>query len=176
MMKHDAGVALIGALLAMSLLLALSAAIVVTTASEAGIAASYRAGREAFYAANAAAELALSGAVFTDGAPSGIRLLEDRSSLDPEAVVASARAEAGSPSWAVLSYGPLESVLPTAAGRRSAAYVVVMTADDPGTVPPIRLIRAEAFGPHGAHRIVQIAWVAGEPSGLPRVLSWREVP
>jgi len=90
----EKGAALIVALLSTSMLLALGVSLVLTTMGEGTVAAYYRDGVEAAYAAEAAAELAimqlrneedwddvLSGVVvsaFADGAPSGSRALAGR--------------------------------------------------------------------------------------------------
>ncbi|MBS1819206.1 MAG: hypothetical protein JSU08_14825 [Acidobacteria bacterium] len=116
------------------------------------------------------------------------------------------------PVWRLFSYGPLDGV--TGLGPRgSPVYVTTMVADDPAETDndPARdggrtgaamnpgagmlLVRAEAFGPRSADRVIDAVvlrldrrewarWDAAdpavrgpEPMGLPRlqVLSWREV-
>ena len=90
--------AIIVALLAMLMMSILGAALVLTTSSEATIAANFRTAREGLYAADAAVELAiahlgatpdwnpiLEGAAqspFVDGPPAGARTLADGSALD----------------------------------------------------------------------------------------------
>jgi len=59
--NNERGLALIIALLAMTLMLALGGALVLLTSSETVIAANFRGGHEAFYAADAAFERALAG-------------------------------------------------------------------------------------------------------------------
>jgi hypothetical protein len=92
------GIALIIALMAMSLLMALGLALVLTTTTEGRIAGNYRQGTEALYAADAAIERViqdtlivpdwdalLGGAVrsgFIDGPPGGVRTLPGGSTLD----------------------------------------------------------------------------------------------
>jgi hypothetical protein len=94
----ESGIALIIALMAMSLMMALGLALMVTTMTEGKISGNYRQGSEALYAADAAVERVmqdiltvpnwddiLSGAVtsaFIDGIPSGERTLPDGSKLD----------------------------------------------------------------------------------------------
>src|SRR3954463_4873094 len=94
----ESGIALIVALMAMSFLLALGLALALTTATESRIAGNYRDAVEALDAADSAVERAiqdlvaapdwdsvLSGArtsSFTDGSPSGIRVLPDGSAFD----------------------------------------------------------------------------------------------
>jgi hypothetical protein len=101
--RAEAGVAVIVALLAMLLMIAIGAALVLTTSSETMIAANFRASTEAFYAADAAIERAmvelngiadwnavLTGSrrsAFVDGPPSGMRTLADGSTVDLTAIV-----------------------------------------------------------------------------------------
>jgi Tfp pilus assembly protein PilX len=96
--RGEDGVALVVALMAMLLLTVLGAALVLTTSSETIIAANFRSGAEALYAADAALERAvndlvaepdwsalLAGTVqssFIDGASSGARALADGSTID----------------------------------------------------------------------------------------------
>src|SRR4051812_41072961 len=96
--RREDGVALMVAMMAMLLMSALGTALVLTTSSETAIASNFRHASEAFYAADAALEIAmedlatapdwnpiLSGAVqsaFVDGLPTGSRALADGSTLD----------------------------------------------------------------------------------------------
>jgi hypothetical protein len=96
--QDEHGVALIIALMAMTLLMALGLALVLTTTTETRISSNYRRGSEALYAADAAVERViqdiltvpnwddiLSGAVtsaFIDGPPGGSRTLPDGSKID----------------------------------------------------------------------------------------------
>jgi len=96
--RDEDGVALIIALMSMSLLMALGLALVLTTITEAKISGNYREGSEALYAADAAVERVmqdiltvpnwddiLSGATtsaFIDGPASGQRTLPDGSKID----------------------------------------------------------------------------------------------
>ena len=97
---------------------------------------------------------------------------------------------ANNPRWRLYAYGPLSAVLGTAPVD-SAFYVVASVADDPSENdgdPSIDgpsdaqspnpgagvvMLRAEAFGPRNAHRVVE-ATVKRLSTGL-RVLSWRDV-
>ena len=97
-MRHDEGLALVIALLAMALLIALGMALVLGTATEVMIAAHFRTAQEAFYAADAALERAidelgssvswnsalqgLERSSFVDGSPSAARTLSDGAPLD----------------------------------------------------------------------------------------------
>jgi hypothetical protein len=96
--RDEQGIALIIALMAMTLLMALGVALVLTTMTETKIASNYRDGTEALYAADAAVERVmqdiltvpdwnniLNGTVtsaFIDGEPFGQRTLPDGSKLD----------------------------------------------------------------------------------------------
>ena len=104
---------------------------------------------------------------------------------------------ANNPRWKLYAYGKLADI--AAAGSiESPYYVVALVADDPsendgdpahdgsgavGVPNPgagVLVVRAEAFGPRGAHRIVdatvaRIEAPAGEVEGGPgrlRILSW----
>jgi hypothetical protein len=234
---NESGLALVIALFATTLMLALGGALVLLTSSETVIAANFRSGHEAFYAADAAFERALAdlrGAVdwttvlngaqrssFVDGAPSGIRALVDGSRIDlaqitnlancdkvspcTDAEIATATSErpwgTNNPRWTLFAYGPLADSL-GAATVQSPFYVVAFVADDPsendgdamrdgatvgGLANPgagVVLIRAEAFGPRNAHRVIEATVAKLEiPPALPggaistdlRVISWREV-
>lgn len=94
---------------------------------------------------------------------------------------------ANNPVWQLYAYGPLKNLLPSAT-IRSPYYVVVMVGDDPsendgnplvdGASPSnpgagVLALRAEAFGPRGVHKIIELTVVRGD-AGV-RTLSWREV-
>jgi hypothetical protein len=90
------------------------------------------------------------------------------------------------PRWTLFAYGRLRDLLP-AGGIDSPFYVVVMVGDDPsendgdptrdgvGANPGAGVlgVRAEAFGPGGTHKIVEVT--VTRDSGAIRALSWREV-
>jgi hypothetical protein len=105
---------------------------------------------------------------------------------------------ANNPRWKLYGYGWLANALGTQAAVRSPYYVVSMVADDPsetdgdatrdggsvnGSPSPglgVVMVRAEAFGPRGAHRIVEATAVrhttsGGLPDGTLRILGWKEV-
>ncbi len=106
MTSDQRGVALVLALLAMSMMVAFGAALVLTAATESKIARNFSLASEAAYAAGAALERALddveaernwnsvlNGArrsPFADGAPSGPRWLADGTSIDLDAIVSMA--------------------------------------------------------------------------------------
>ena len=96
--RRNEGSALIITLLSLAILSALGVSLVLNTIGETTIAGSFRAGDEAFYAADGAAELAMhelgqtldwnavlaggSRSRFADGAPSGTRRLADGTTVD----------------------------------------------------------------------------------------------
>jgi hypothetical protein len=96
--RRDDGIALLVAMMAMLLMSALGAALVLTTSSDARIAANFRDAQEGVYAADSALEHAMDDlgtladwnavldgsapSTFVDGAPGGVRTLADGSSLD----------------------------------------------------------------------------------------------
>jgi PilX N-terminal len=233
--RGEAGVALIVALLTMVLMMALGAALVLITSTESAIAANFRAGHEAFYAADAVFEWALADlrsvpdfttvldgtrrSSFADGSPSGIRRLTDGSTIDltvitniancdrpagcTDAAIAAATSDrpwgANNPRWTLYAYGRLADVLGPSTVS-SSFYVVAFVGDDPsendgdptkdgdsaGQPNPGRgivAIRAEAFGPRNAHRLVEatvaridttVGTDGGDSTDL-RIISWREV-
>src|SRR5262245_60633416 len=137
---NDRGIALVVTTLAMALLGALGAALVLTTASEAQIAARFRTSEEALYAADAAAEWALADlsaaadwvsvagggapSTFIDGAARGTRTLVDGSIVDLDAV------RARNADWHLYGYGRLaDLVAPPDHG--TPFYVTVFVAADP---------------------------------------------
>jgi hypothetical protein len=186
----ERGVALVLALMAVLLLSALGLALVATTSTELLIASNYRNGQEALYAADAAAERALaelpvvSGwntlfdgsttSSFTDGPAAGIRTLADGSALDLAQVVAAAGGGGNDPAWHLYAWGPVTRLLP-AGQSDSAFYLVVLVADDPFQ-SDVLSIRSEAFGPRGAHKVIELTAARADTTGeAARVLSWREV-
>jgi len=90
------------------------------------------------------------------------------------------------PRWKLFAYGWLRDLV-VAQGIDPPQYLVVMAGDDPGETDndPARDadagapgagtigLRAEAFGPGGAHKVVELTLTRGD-SAI-RVLSWREV-
>jgi hypothetical protein len=99
---------------------------------------------------------------------------------------------ANNPVWRLVVHGPLSSLL-GAHAVHSVYYVIVLAADDPSENDgnPLRdgdndtnagtgilALRAEAFGPRGAHQVVEMIVARRPPEtgerGL-RVVSWRHV-
>lgn len=229
------GIALVLAVMMMTLMLSLGSALVLLSSSETAIAANFRASDEAFYAADTAlqrtiAELQLApdwttvlgGAVrspFVDGDATGNRTLIDGSTINLDqitnlancekqttcsdaemaAVTATRPWELNNPHWVPFAYGPLSDSLGTASVY-SPFYVIAFVADDPsendddprqdgiavdGLPNPglgILVVRAEAFGPRRAHKVLEatvrraeLPSAPGEPVSTElHVLSWRD--
>jgi hypothetical protein len=89
---------------------------------------------------------------------------------------------ANNPVWKLFAYGPLDAMLPTSS-IDSPYYVVVMVADDPsendgdplhdGTSQSnpgsgVLSLRAEAFGPGGAHRAIEMTVARTDTTDLER--------
>lgn len=98
------------------------------------------------------------------------------------------------PVWQLFAFGPLRDLSPGSID--SPFYVVVLVADDPsendddplhdGEDPAanpgagVLMLRAEAFGPRGTHKIIELtvarpAIDASQEPGRLRVVSWREL-
>lgn len=84
------------------------------------------------------------------------------------------------PRWVVFAYGPLAALVPSA-DLPPPEYLVVLVADDPaendddpardgrGAANPgagLILVRAEAFGPESAHRVVEATFSRGSPGSV----------
>jgi hypothetical protein len=139
---------------------------------------------------------------FVDGPPSGTRTLADGTAIDLAHVVSVANcgksscaaAEvaavtpdrpwgANNPDWHLYAYGRMADLLPASA-IDSKFYVVVMAGDDAAETDGKPLqdmngvigLRGEAFGPHGAHRSVEVTIARPDTAqAAVRVLSWREI-
>jgi hypothetical protein len=179
--------ALVMVILTMLLVMAVGAALILTTSSEVLIAANFLESRQALYAADAAAEWALvdltavvddwptllNTAVtswFVDGPPNGWRALSDGSLFDLGALV-----QQNVP-WKPYAFGRLDDLLPPpveaeARGLSPGFYLLVSVAAD--AVAPERLkVRAEAVGPRGAHKTIEMS-VLRDAAGV-RPASWTE--
>jgi hypothetical protein len=233
--RREDGVALMIAMMAMLLMTALGVALVLTTSSETIIANNFRNSGEGLYAADAVLERAiddlltvpdwnqlLNGSVqsaFIDGVPSGLRTLQDGSTIDLAQAINMANCQkvtacsstdmdlttserpwaANNPRWQLYAYGNLNELMPTASVN-SAYYVVVMVADDPSELdndpskdgivpclnntiptfsgsPPVAscnpgtgviALRAEAFGPRGAHKVIEMTVTRTDTTELER--------
>jgi hypothetical protein len=124
-LRNEDGAALVIALMSLTLMMALAMSLTLTTITETRIAASYREGAEAFYAADAAIERVipdlmaaapawndiLAGTMrstFIDGPAGGSRRLPDGSILDLTEVPPGEN----NPRWQLYAYGPIASFLP----------------------------------------------------------------
>lgn len=188
------------ALIATAVLNAIGLGLVTLTNTEATIASNYRQSSEILYAAEAAADCALSGlvratswnsvlsgasqAVFRDATmapvlPSGERV--DLAALTASLQAASdadARRGANNPRWRLFVYQPLSRISRSA---HASEYVVAWVADDATETDDdpltdrndIVTVRAQAFGSQGLQRSVE-ATITKDAIGV-SLLSWREV-
>jgi hypothetical protein len=178
----QSGIALLLTIMAMLLLSVLAAAIVLLTSTEALIASTFRSGREAFYAAEAAGEWSLAelaalrddwtgvvnglrGSSFVDGAPVGTRMLAGGSIVDLTGIAAA------NPGWRLFSYGPFETLVRAPGVARF--YIVTLVSPDPASLDALS-VRALALGPRGARRTVELQLLRSA-RGV-HVVSWRERP
>jgi hypothetical protein len=104
--------------------------------------------------------------------------------------------EADNPVWQLYAYGPINDLVPSST-IHSPHYVVVLLGDDPSendgdpakdSVDPLHgggvlALRAEAFGPRGVHKVIEMTVARNDrpphdsgtgPDGV-RILSWRHV-
>lgn len=93
------------------------------------------------------------------------------SNADMDAITTDRPWGVNNPRWQLYAYGKLSDMMPTNS-INSSYYVIVMVADDPsendgnplvdGSNPltnpgsGVLALRAEAFGPHGAHKIIEM--------------------
>jgi hypothetical protein len=178
----EQGLALIVTLLAMSLMMALGMALVLTTMTESRIASGYRDGAAALYAADAIIERALrdvlaapdvhgilDGTVvseFTDGPAGGVRRVPGGGDVDLTKSTELVRA--GNPLWQLYAYG--------AVGSSYTAVWVAPVPERPGR-GAIALL-AHAYGPGGVRRALEVIAERSAPGVIPpavRVLIWREL-
>jgi PilX N-terminal len=185
-LHREDGVALVVAMMALLLMTALGAALVLTTSSETMIAANYRNSSEALYAADAIVERAMDDllaasdwngvwspsvrSAFVDGPPSGTRRLADGSTIDLAEAVNLANcghaAACSASLWRLYAYGPLNEMISTGS-IDSPFYVLLMVAADPSDANVLAL-RAEAFGPRGAHRTIEVTVTRSSTQELER--------
>jgi hypothetical protein len=219
-LRREDGVALLVALMALVLLGAIGSALIVSSSSETTIAAHFRNGIEARYAAQTMLERGiaefrdvddwslLTGGVLqsesVDGSPAGPRTLTDGAIVDLTQLLNLASCDksmsctqtdmAGltvdrpwgenNPQWRLYAYGRLRDLMAPAT-IDSPFYVVLFVGNGP--TGSLLAARAEAFGPLGAHAVVEAtagrsAWAPDEKDynehpgqGRLKVLSWREV-
>jgi hypothetical protein len=192
--------------MAMTLMLALGTALILTTTTESKIVANFRNNSESLYAADAALERSLddlltipdwntllngtSKSALVDGPPTGNRTLADGTVLNLDEVLNLANCEKitpcsqadmqadttarpwgqNNPQWQLFAYGKMNDMLPQG-GINSPYYVIVLVGDDPsetdndplhdggGAANPglgVLSMRAEAFGPKGSHKVVEL--------------------
>jgi Tfp pilus assembly protein PilX len=204
--SSERGIAMVVALMAMTLMVALGTALILATMTETKIVTNFRNNSESLYAADAGMERALDDlltvpdwnnllngsakSALVDGPPTGTRTLADGtllsldevlnmadcqkttacSSADMDAVTNERPWAANNPRWQLFAYGKLNDILPQG-GINSAYYVVVMVGDDPSendgdplhdgvsqTNPGsgVLAMRAEAFGPNGNHKVIEL--------------------
>jgi hypothetical protein len=146
---------------------------------------------------------------WVDGAPSGTRTLADGSILDLAQTINMANCRKttacsasdlsavtpdrpwglNNPQWQPYAYSPLAGLLPAPGAIESPYYVLTMAgAAIPVPGWDVLALRSEAFGPRGAHAVVEatagrvVDEDGGETGynqpigqGIVRILSWREV-
>jgi hypothetical protein len=212
------GIALIVALLSMTLMIALGTALMLSTVTESKIVNNYRNNSESLYAADAAIERALDDlltvpdwnnllngtakSALVDGPPSGTRTLVDGttfnldevlnmsncqkttpcSAADLQAVTLERPWYTNNPTWQLFAYGKLNDLLPQG-GINSPYYVVVMIGDDPSETDGdplhdgvsadnpgtgVLALRAEAFGPRGSHKVIELTLARTKTTELER--------
>ena len=172
--NDERGVALVLTLMSIVLLLTLGSALAIVTATETAIAARFRDGLEAFYAADAGVARALVDLRTADW--SAARAGTSRSSFtdgefDLEGARRDLQAVADTRIWQPYVYGRFSDMVPGAADDRRLSVVVWVAAEPPGDDNVI-VVRSHAYGPRGVRRMVE-ATVQQTVDG-PRVTTWRE--
>ena len=170
----ERGIALVLALFGMVLLLTLGGALVVLTATETRIAASFRDGLAAFYAAEAGLARALVDLRTADW--EAVKAGASKASVADEAFDLAAAGRdlalvSGARGWRPYAYGWLADLVP-AEGAGRALTVVVWVAAEPAADDTL-IVRSHAYGPGGVRRMLE-ATVQQAPGGL-RILEWREL-
>jgi hypothetical protein len=163
--RNERGMALVVALLSVMLLTALGVALVMTTITETMITTNYREGGETVYAADAGVERVMqdlltisdwnrilqgaSRSSFVDGAPGGVRVMPDKTSIDLQGAtnmlncgktttcsLADMQARtpdrpyaANNPRYQLFAYSPLNDIIETETVA-SNTYVIVWIGDD----------------------------------------------
>ena len=142
---------------------------------------------------------------WVDGPPAGMRKMTDGSTIDLAQVINLANCQkstpcsqadlaavtahrpwgVNNPRWTPYAYGPLRDMLPLSGTIDSSYYVLLLVGNGPSAA--LLAMRAEAFGPRGAHVVVEVtagrASLSGDEKdynddpgqGAMNVLSWREV-
>jgi hypothetical protein len=146
-LRGEQGVALVIAVMSMTLMTALGAALILTTMTETGISANYVGGIEAFYAADAAVE----------------RTVAELPAADDWHALIGVRFD-----------GPAEALVPAVPTASQIRIVLSVAAAE---VEGGLVVRAEASGPRGVDRTVEATVSRTDgvgPAGI-RVLAWKEV-
>jgi len=187
-LRAEQGAVLVLALMAMTILMSLGAVLVMTTSTETAIAGNFRSRREAFYAAEAVAELAVAelrssadwvafvdGAArsrFVDGAPAGVRALPSDAPINLAAIANLTNCGlpspcTGPPRWHLFAHGPLRDF--TTAADSPFYVVAFVQGAETESGGPLVIIRAEAFGPRSAHQAIELT-LSRSPEGAAVVL------
>lgn len=194
----DRGSGLIIALIATVLLTSLGVGLVMLSTTEGAIASNYRAGSETLYAADAAVERVvndvllvprwndvLTGTIqssFVDSTlspttPYGDHLNLTAMTADVQAQSdASAPWGANNPQWHLFAYGPLSDMMGTGNTLENQTYVAVWVSDDPAEIDNnpsadtngVITVLAQALGPHGAQRSVEVTVAKTDSSEIER--------
>jgi hypothetical protein len=201
-------------------------ALVLDTTLEMMIAAHFRTGQEAFYAADAALERALdelgntpnwndvlqgaAHSTFTDGSASAGKQLSDGAVIDlpkitnqlncghaanctpaeMDASTAERPWALNNPRWVLYAYGQLSRLVLGSGSINSTIYTAAWVADDQsdndddptrdGDDPSnpgrgVIVVHAEAFGPGGAHKVIESTVSRAQPGPGIRVIAWRRI-
>ena len=183
-------------MMTITLLAALGAALTLATIAETAIAANYRDGTEAFYAAEAAVEFVVQEiadvpdwtdvvaepgrSAFVDGPADGMRdvgaVTLDLAAETRDVAIA---AGAAGPALVLYAFGRLEDLVPSGSDR-PRIYVAVWVADRSSTpvdgtpASEALSILGQAYGTRGSRRTVETIVARVGPSAI-RALSWREL-
>jgi hypothetical protein len=172
----ERGIAIVLALMAMVLVTVLGGALAVLTATETTIAARFRDGLEAFYAAEGGIARAVADLHAADW--DAVRAGTVRSSFaDGRIDLTSASRDlalaAAASDWRPYAYGSFGDLLP---GRDLASRisVVVWLTADPAGDDNVVVLRSHAFGPQGVRRMVEAT--VERTTGGAYVREWRALP
>ena len=186
LVDDERGVALIIALMAAMLLTALGMALIMVTRTETKITANFRNSQEALYAADGGTERVVQDLLLvprwndllTGTMTSSFHdatTTPDLPGGGSEINLASATAQlqantdtlnlwgANNPRWRLYAWGPVTNLLPSAT-IDSWMYIAVWVADDPSEIDGdpltdtngVLTLHSEAWGPGGAHKIVEV--------------------
>jgi hypothetical protein len=165
--------ALVVTLLSMVVLLTLGGALAIVTATETTIAARFRDGLEAFYAADAGIARALVDLRLADW--DAVRAGTSKSSFADDTFDL-ARAErdrdavAEARAWQRYAYGRFADMLRGVAGNPRLSIVVWVAADP--LADDNLIVRSHAYGQLGVRRMIEA--IVQRTDGGPRVIGWRE--